>query len=78
MNQGKTEILSAFIPKVLSFDEVCNFLTIADDKIKSAPNDGLAMKEAMFSALKAAKLCFEGKTVNLVVKNMRLAIAGGS
>lgn len=64
------EVLSTFLPKSLSVDEIAEALTSVADAIKSAGNDGQATGVAM-KQLKSIGAVVSGKDVSVAVKRIR-------
>ena len=66
----ENEILSAFLPKSLSPEEIVVALAPVVEQIKAAGNDGQATGVAM-KQLKVAGAIVNGKDVALVIKDLR-------
>ena len=66
------DILSSYLPKSLSVDEITQALAPVTAQIKAAGNDGQATGIAM-KQLKSAGLTVNGKDVGLAIKELRKA-----
>jgi uncharacterized protein YqeY len=64
------EVLSEFLPKSLSEDDVAKLLEPVADAVRAAPNDGAATGVAM-KHLKASGAAVEGKVVGAAVRKLR-------
>lgn len=63
-------ILSEFLPKLLTVDEIGNLLASISDKIKSMPKEGPATGIAM-GFLKKQEVAVDGKDVVQAIKRIR-------
>lgn len=64
------EVLSEFLPKTLSEDDVVALLAAVADAVRAAPNDGAATGVAM-KHLKQSGASVDGKVVSAAVKRVR-------